>query len=57
MPSKKLVLSPARNQRCSHHLTGDTAKAIANQRRAIGLLPEKQSGLRAPMEEVLANFD
>jgi tetratricopeptide (TPR) repeat protein len=40
----------------AYHLTGDTAKAIENQREAIALLPEGESDLRTAMEEALAKF-
>ena len=41
----------------AYHLTGDTAKAIENQKKAISLLPEGESALRTGMEEALAKFE
>ncbi len=41
----------------AYHLTGDTAKAIENQKKALALLPEGESGLRTGMEEALAKFE
>jgi len=41
----------------AYHLTGDTAKAIENQKKAIALLPEGESQLRAGMEEALVKFE
>ena len=41
----------------AYHLTGDTAKAIENQRKAIALLPDGESRLRAELEENLAKFE
>ncbi len=40
----------------AYHLTGDTAKAIENQKKAISLLPEGESALRTGLEEALATF-
>ncbi len=39
----------------AYHLTGDTAKAIENQKKAIALLPEGAS--RASFEAALAKFE
>ena len=41
----------------AYHLTGDTAKAIENQEKAISLLPEGESPLRASFEAALAEFE
>ena len=41
----------------AYHLTGDTAKAIENQKKAIALLPEGNSTLRSDLEEALAKFE
>jgi tetratricopeptide (TPR) repeat protein len=41
----------------AYHLTGDTAKAIENQRKAIALLPEGESERRTGFEESLAKFE
>jgi tetratricopeptide (TPR) repeat protein len=41
----------------AYHRTGDTAKAIETQKKAIALLPEGPSQLRAGMEEALARFE
>ena len=41
----------------AYHLTGDTAKAIENQKKAISLLPEGESPRRASFEAALAKFE
>jgi tetratricopeptide (TPR) repeat protein len=41
----------------AYHLTGDTAKATENQKKAISLLPEGESALRASLEAALAEFE
>ncbi len=41
----------------AYHLTGDTAKAIENQKKAIALLPEGESPVRQALEEALAKFE
>ena len=41
----------------AYHLTGDTSEAIANQKIAIGLLPEGEFGVRDGLEEALATFE
>jgi len=41
----------------AYHLTGNTAKAIENQRKAIALLPEGDSTNRESFEEALAGFE
>ena len=41
----------------AYHLTGDTAKAIENQKKAIALLPPGESTLRTPLETALADFE
>ena len=41
----------------AYHLTGDTAKAIESQRKAISLLPEGESPFRKGLEEALAKFE
>ncbi len=41
----------------AYHLTGDTAKAIVNQKEAIALLPRGESSLRADVEAALAKFE
>ena len=41
----------------AYHLTGDSAQAIENQKKAIALLPEGPSGTRTAMEESLAEFE
>ena len=41
----------------AYHLTGDTTKAIENQKKAITLLPEGPSRLRTELEENLAKFE
>ena len=41
----------------AYHLTGDTAKAIENQKKAISLLPEGASALRPSLEANLAKFE
>ena len=41
----------------AYHLTGDTAKAIENQKRAITLVPPAESELRRGMEAALADYE
>jgi len=41
----------------AYHLTGDTAKAIETQNKAIALLPEGESDLRTTLEASLAGSD
>ena len=41
----------------AYHLTGDTTKAVENQKKAIALLPEGPSADRSYFEEVLATFE
>ena len=41
----------------AYHLTGDTAKAIETQKKAIALLPEGESATRTGLEEALAKFE
>ena len=41
----------------AYHLTGQTAKAVANQRKALALLPEGPSETRTAMEEALARYE
>ena len=41
----------------AYHLTGDTAKAIENQKKAIALLPPGESSLRTSLEGTLADFE
>ncbi len=41
----------------AYHMTGDTAKAVENQKLAIVLLPEGESDLRASLETALAKFE
>ncbi|MEE8467177.1 MAG: hypothetical protein V3T22_01900, partial [Planctomycetota bacterium] len=41
----------------AYHLTGDTAKAIEIERRAISFLPPGESDLRAELEPALARFE
>ena len=41
----------------AYHLTGDTAMAIENKKRAIALLTEEESDLRTGMEQALAKFE
>ncbi len=41
----------------AYHLTGDTARAIENQRQAIALLPQGDSPLRQELEAALARFE
>ena len=41
----------------AYHMTGDTAKAIGNQKKAIALLPAEKSALRTYMEKSLAEFE
>ena len=41
----------------AYHLTGDTARAIENQRRAIALLPPGESELRTALERALDDFE
>ncbi len=41
----------------AYHLTGDTAKAIESQRKAISLLPEGESPFRKGLEEALTKFE
>jgi len=41
----------------AYHLTGDTAKAIENQKKAIALLPPGESSLRTSLEGALADFE
>ena len=41
----------------TYHLTGDTAKAIENQKKAISLLLEEESLLRTLEEEALVTFE
>jgi tetratricopeptide (TPR) repeat protein/tRNA A-37 threonylcarbamoyl transferase component Bud32 len=41
----------------AYYQTGDTARAIENQKKAIALLPSEQSPLRAGIEENLAMFE
>ncbi len=40
-----------------YHLTGDTAKAVENQKKAIALLPPSESSLRTSLETALADFE
>jgi len=39
------------------HMTGDTAKAFENQKKAIGLLPAGDSETRRELEDRLARFE
>jgi len=41
----------------AYHLTGDTTKAIENQKKTIALLPPGESSLRTSLETALANFE
>ncbi|MEE9128843.1 MAG: serine/threonine-protein kinase [Phycisphaerales bacterium] len=41
----------------AYHLTGDTAKAIENQKKAIALLAPGESPLRSSLEKALAEFE
>ena len=41
----------------AYHLTGDTARAIENQKKAIALLSPGESGLRASLEAALAKYE
>jgi len=41
----------------AYHLTGDTAKAITNQKKAIALLSEGTSQQRIDLEEALAKYE
>ncbi|MCH8132582.1 MAG: hypothetical protein IIA30_08530 [Myxococcales bacterium] len=41
----------------AYHLTGDTAKAIENQKKAIALLPPGESSTRKQFEAALAIFE
>ena len=41
----------------AYHLTGDMAKAIENQKKAIALLGPGQSDLRTSLEAALAEFE
>jgi tetratricopeptide (TPR) repeat protein len=41
----------------AYHLTGETAKAIENQKKAIALLPEGESAVRRELEEALAKYE
>ncbi len=41
----------------AYHLTGDTAQAIENQKKAIALLPPGESSMRSPLEAALADFE
>ncbi len=41
----------------AYHLTGDTAKAIENQKKAIALLPPGESSRRTSLETALADFE
>jgi tetratricopeptide (TPR) repeat protein len=41
----------------AYHLTGDTVKAIENQRKAVNLLPPGPHPLRAELEARLAEFE
>jgi tetratricopeptide (TPR) repeat protein len=41
----------------AYQLTGDTAKAIENQKKAISRLPEGDSALRKGLEEALTRFE
>ncbi len=41
----------------AQHRTGDTAKAIETQRRALGLIPPKYHQPRKEMQERLAEYD
>jgi len=41
----------------AQHRTGDTAKAIDTQRRALGLIPLEYHQQRKEMEERLAEFE
>ena len=41
----------------AYHLTGDTMKAIENQKKALALLPEGESASRTVLDEALAKFE
>jgi tetratricopeptide (TPR) repeat protein len=41
----------------AYHLTGDTAKAVENQKKALALLPEGPSPTRTEFEKALARFE
>ncbi|MCH8152474.1 MAG: tetratricopeptide repeat protein [Planctomycetes bacterium] len=41
----------------AYHLTGDTARAVENQKRAIALLPPGEPSIRAELEARLADFE
>jgi hypothetical protein len=41
----------------AYYLTGETAKAIENQKQAIALLPEGESAMRTSLEEALVKFE
>jgi serine/threonine protein kinase/tetratricopeptide (TPR) repeat protein len=41
----------------AYHLTGNSAQAAENQKKAIALLPEGPSGARTALEEALAKFE
>jgi non-specific serine/threonine protein kinase/serine/threonine-protein kinase len=41
----------------AYHLTGDRAKAVANQKKALALLPDGPSPMRTELEKNLARFE